>query len=138
MKLPLYMLALPRSDEEVRRCCDDHPMGMTDGQAHAWPVRLSRKLATAVPASVRVFRRQMATPLTTIEPGTRVISSRGRSLGVVRSMLVDVDSGGASYAVTTDGEDARVILLPRLALREDADVAVVDERVVNGLALRSA
>jgi sporulation protein YlmC with PRC-barrel domain len=138
VKPPLYLLAMPRSEEEFRRCCDDVRIGSRERHASGWPVRWSRRLATAVPTSVRVFRRQMATPLGAIEPGTPVISSRGRSLGVVRSVVLEIDSGGAAYAVGPDGEDARVMLLPRQALREDDDVAVVDERVVDRLARRSA
>ena len=138
MKPPLYMLAMPRSEEETRRCCEDVRMTRAVQRTPAWPVRWSRKLTTAVSTSIRVFRRQMTTPLAAIEPGTRVISSRGRPLGVVRSVMVAVDTGGAAYAVAPDGDDARVILLPRQSLREDDDVAVVDERLVAGLARRSA
>jgi hypothetical protein len=100
----------------------------------AWPVRWIRKLATAVPAA-RVFRRQMATPLSSaIEAGTPVLSSSGRHLGVVRSLVVEVPSGVASYAVAAVG-GARVILLPQRSLVERNDVAVIDERVARRLRL---
>jgi len=88
---------------------------------------------------IRVFRRQMAAPLTpTIDPGTPVVSTGGRSLGVVRSLVVEIDTGGASYAVAPEGGDAHVILFPRQTLRELNEVAVVDENVVRRLERLSA
>jgi hypothetical protein len=138
VKLPLFVIALPRYEAELRRCCDDVPKAREDAQP-VWPLRWTRKLAMAVPTTFRVFRRQMATPLAaTIEPGTRVISSKGRSLGVVRSLVVEMGTGGAAYAIEQGTGDARVMLLPRQTLHEDADVAVVDERVVRRLERLSA
>jgi hypothetical protein len=138
VRLPLYLLALPRYEEEIKRCCDDMRQVPTKRQP-AWPVRWTRKLGTAVPTMFRVFRRQMETPLVpTIDPGTPVVSSKGRSLGVVRSLVVEIDTGGASYAVAPEDGSARVILLPRQTLRETDEVAVVDERVVRRLELLSA
>jgi hypothetical protein len=67
------------------------------------------------------------------------LSSSGRSLGVVRSVVVDVGSGGTAYAVAQpDGPRAQVLLLPREAVRSAKEVAVIDERVVQRLERRSA
>lgn len=138
MKLPLYVIALPRYEDEMRRRNEDLRRARGDGPA--WPVRWTRKLGTAVPTSLRVFRREMATPLAaTIAPGTPVVSSRGHSLGVVRSLVVEIGTGGgAAYAVAPEDGDARVILLPRQTLHEDHEVAVVDERVARRLERLSA
>jgi hypothetical protein len=138
VKPPLYMLALPRYEEEVKRCCDDLRRVRAEARP-AWPIRWTRKLGTAMPTTVRVFRRQMATPATpTIDPGTPVVSSRGRSFGVVRSLVVEVGTGGTSYAVALENGDVRVILLPRSTLHETDEVAVVDEQVARRLERLSA
>jgi hypothetical protein len=137
LKLPLHLLAMPRYEDEIRdRRTPRRPAPRQ--AAPAWPLRWPRKLATALPTSVRVFRRQLAAPISAIDPGTPVVSSRGRALGVVRSMVVEVDSGLAAYAVSPDAHDARVILLPRQSLRGDAGVAVIDDRVAQRLVRRSA
>ena len=137
MKAPLHLLALPRYEDNVR----DGAARRLDRErttAPARQLRWPRKLATALPASVRVFRKQMAAPLASIDAGTRVVSSQGRSLGVVRSVVVEMDSGFSAYAVSPDAHDARVILLPRQAVQEGDDVAVVDERLIQRLTRRSA
>jgi hypothetical protein len=129
MKPPLYLLALPRADEDRRR--SEVARRVRDARVPtAGPVRWVRTFAAAVPTSLRVFVRQMTTPLgSTIDAGTPVFSSTGRRLGVVRSLVVEVGSGGASYAVTSEtAGSARVVLLPKHALRGMADVAVIDER----------
>ena len=139
MKLPLYLRALPYAEEEARRCCDDRrPARVAHGPA--WPLRWPRKLAAAVPASFRVFRRELARPVATkIDAGTPVLSSSGRSLGVVRSLVVDVRSGGTAYAVALpDAPRAQVLLLPREAVRGANEVAVIDERVVRTLERKTA
>ena len=140
MKLPLYLLALPRAEDEARRCCDDRRHVARAPRSPAWPVRWPRKLAAAVPASFRVFRRELAGPVTaTVDTGTPVLSSTGRSLGVVRSVVVDVGSGGTAYAVSpSDGPRAQVLLLPREAVRGANEIAVIDERVVRRLELQRA
>lgn len=104
MKPPLYMLALPRAHREFRCCDDDLRRVRAVDRGHVVsPVRWARKLGAAVPASFRVFRRELARPIEpTIHAGTPVVSSTGRRLGVVRSLLVEVDSGGASFAVASD------------------------------------
>ena len=139
MKLPLYLLALPAVEEEARRRRDRRPVARAP-RSPAWPVRWPRKLAAAVPASLRVFRRELARPVaTTIHAGTPVRSSSGRALGVVRSVVVDVGSGGSSYAVApAEGPRAQVLLLPREAVRSANEIAVIDERVVRKLELQSA
>jgi hypothetical protein len=68
-----------------------------------------------------------------------VLSSSGRSLGVVRSVVVDIRSGSAAYAVARpDGPSAEVLLLPREEVRGANEVAVIDERVVRRLERKSA
>jgi hypothetical protein len=137
VKLPLYVIALPRYEDEMRRRRED--LQRVHNAGPAWPVRWTRKIGTAVPTSLRVFRRQMATPIaSTIAPGTPVVNSRGRSLGVVRSLVVEIGTGGSSYAVAPEAGDARVILLPRQTLHEDHEVAVVDDGVARRLARLSA
>lgn len=139
MKLPLYLMALPRAEEEARRCCEDRIVPRaTSGPV--WPLRWPRKLAAAIPAGFRVFRRELARPVgARIDAGTPVLSSSGRSLGVIRSLMVDVGSGGTAYAVApADGPRAQVLLLPRDAVRGRNEVAVVDERVVRTLERQSA
>jgi adenine/guanine phosphoribosyltransferase-like PRPP-binding protein len=138
VKLPLYLLAL-RFEDEIRQRPRVHHRGSPVQERAAWPLRWPRKLATAVPTMVRVFRRQMATPATgTIDPGTPVVTSRGRSLGVVRSLVVEIGTGGTAYAVSLREGDAGVVLLPRQTLRETDEVAVVDDRIVRRLELMSA
>ena len=139
VRLPLYLLALPRVEEEARRCSADRTMPRAK-TGPAWPLRWPRKLAAAVPAGFRVFRRELAGPLgASIVTGTPVLSSSGRSLGVIRSVMVDVGSGGTTYAVApADGPRARVLLLPRDAVRGANEVAVIDERVVRRLERQSA
>lgn len=139
MKLPLYLMALPRAEEEARRCCEDRT-ATRPTRSLAWPLRWPRKLAAAIPAGFRVFRRELARPVgARIDAGTPVLSSSGRSLGVIRSLMVDVGSGGTAYAVApADGPRAQVLLLPRDAVRGRNEVAVVDERVVRTLERQSA
>lgn len=136
MKPPLYMLALPRAHREFRCCDDDLRRVRAVDRGHVVsPVRWARKLGAAVPASFRVFRRELARPIEpTIHAGTPVVSSTGRRLGVVRSLLVEVDSGGASYAVASDAAGAgRVVLFPSHVVRRRDDVAIVDDRVARRL-----
>jgi hypothetical protein len=134
MKAPLYLLALPRYENEI----SDRAAHRDERRAPAWPLRWPRKIAAAVPTSARVFRKQLSMAHGSIDAGTPVISSRGRRLGVVRSIVVEVDSGSTAYAVSADAHDARVILLPRHALRRGEDVAVIDERLMQRLTRRSA
>ena len=138
MKLPLYLLALPSVENEAKRCCDDRRPTVRSHRTPAWPRRWPRKLAAAVPASLRVFRRELAGPVAArIDTGTPVLSTSGRSIGVVRSVMVDVGSGGTAYAVApADGPRARVLLLPREAVRGANEIAVIDERVVRRLELQ--
>ena len=138
MKLPLYLLALPNAEQDAKRCCDDRRAIVRASRTPAWPVRWPRKLAAAVPASLRVLRRELARPVAPdVDAGTPVLSSSGRSLGVVRSVVVDMSSGSAAYAVApSDG--AQVLLLPREEVHGANEVAVIDERVVRRLERLSA
>jgi len=140
VRLPLFLIALPRVEEEARRCCEDRIVPRPPTRQPVWPLRWPRKLVAAVPAGFRVFRRELARPVgASIVTGTPVLSSSGRSLGVIRSLVVDVGSGGTAYAVAQpDGPLARVLLLPRDAVRGKNEVAVVDERVVRTLERQSA
>jgi hypothetical protein len=139
VRLPLFLIALPRVEEEARRCCDNRIVPRMAARL-AWPVRWSRKLGTALPASFRVFRRELAGPAAAkIDTGTPVLSSSGRAIGVIRSVVVDVGSGGTAYAVApADGPRAQVLLLPRDAVRGANEIAVIDERVVRTLERRLA
>jgi sporulation protein YlmC with PRC-barrel domain len=86
-----------------------------------------------------VFRRQISQPVSvTVEAGTPVISSSGREVGTVSSLVVELPSGRASYAVAPEAAGGRVLLLPRDALRRTEDSAVVEERVLHRLARKSA
>ena len=140
MKLPLYLLALPAVEEEARRRRETRGRVVRPSRSPAWPVRWPRKLAAAVPASLRLLRRELARPVAKkIDAETPVLSTSGRSLGVVRSVVVDVGSGSSAYAVApVDGPRARVLLLPREAVRRANEIAVIDERVVRRLERQSA
>ena len=100
------------------------------------PHRWARKIRIAVPAALAVFRRQLAQPA--VKPaseGTPVRSSNGRPLGTVRRVVVELDSGRSSYAVTPDQPDgyARVLLLPRDLVSHRDNVIVIEERVLQRL-----
>lgn len=140
MKLPLYLLALPNAEQDAKRCCDDRRAIVRASRTPAWPVRWARRLAAAVPASVCVLRRELARPIAhDVDAGTPVLSSSGRSLGVVRSVVVDLSSGSAAYAVAPSaGPSAQVLLLPREEVHGANEVAVIDERIVRRLERKSA
>ena len=141
-KPPLqFLLAARIPSWQDEPCCDDRPVAMMKARRPAWPRRWARKVRIAVPTAFAVFRRQLAQPA--VEPateGTPVMSSSGRSLGEVRSVVVELRSGRSSYAVSqndSDG-DARVLLLPRDAVAHRNDVVVIEEHVLRGLERRSA
>lgn len=140
MKLPLYLLTLRRAEDPAKRCCHDRRPVARVPRSPAWPVSWPWKLAAAIPASLRMFRLELAQPVAaTIDAGTPVLSSSGRSLGVVRSVVVDIGSGGTAYAVAPpDGPRAQVLLLPREAVRGANEIAVIDERVVRRLERQTA
>jgi sporulation protein YlmC with PRC-barrel domain len=117
------------------RCCDDVPPRATStSSSQASPGRWAHKLAVAVPASFRVFRRQLRQPaVPSVAAGTPVVTPSGRRVGTVHDVVVELRSGRTSYAVLTDephDEPARVLLLPREALRTRRSVAIVDDRLV--------
>jgi hypothetical protein len=118
------------------RCCTDEPPVVERPAAFR---RWTSKLRVAVPSSVRVFRRAVREPLEPrVATGTLVRTTGGRDVGRVREVVVALPSGRASYAVDDVGaDDARVLLIPRDALRTSGAHAVVEERVLEGLA-RSA
>ena len=123
--------ALMMRNEEIARCCTDRPRAIRRASALR---RWSWKLKVAVPSSVRVFRRTVREPLEPrLGPGTLVRTTQGRDVGRVREVLVALPSGRASYAVhDVRSDDARVLLIPRDALRTSGAHAVVEERVLAG------
>jgi hypothetical protein len=125
--------ALIQRNREIERCCTDVPPVVERPSALG---RWSSKLKLAVPSSVRVFRRTVREPLEPRVPaGTLVRTTEGRDLGRVREVVVALPSGRASYAVhDAAAHDARVLLIPRDAVRTAGGHAVVEERVVEGLA----
>jgi sporulation protein YlmC with PRC-barrel domain len=134
MRPLIYTLAMPPRPVATR-CCDDvPPRGMSPASRPAWPARWAHRLAVAVPASIRVLRRQLRQPATpAVASGTPVVTVSGRKVGTVRDVVVELRSGRTSYAVATEEpRDApgRVLLVPRDAVRNRTSVAVVDDRIV--------
>jgi hypothetical protein len=127
-------LAIP-TREDTRRCCTDEPPVVQRPAAFR---RWSSKLRVAVPSSLRVFRRTVREPLERVPAGTPVRTTAGRDVGRVRDVVVALPSGRASYTVHDERDaDARVLLIPRYALRTAGAHAVVEERVLEDVA-RSA
>ena len=96
---------------------------------------MGRKLRVAVPSSFAVFRKTVASPVDPrVSIGTRVVTNRGREVGHVQRVLVDLPNGSTTYAVRLGDAYpvAPVLLLPRESIRSahDPDVAIVDERAV--------
>jgi hypothetical protein len=106
--------ALMMRNEEIERCCTDVPR----------PV--------GRPSAFRVFRRAVREPIASRLPaGTLVRTTAGRDVGRVREVVVALPSGRASYAVDdAHTGDARVLLIPREAVRTAGPHAVVEERVL--------
>jgi hypothetical protein len=134
----LFSHAFPRY-QEVTRCCTDEPRF---SERPATLSRWSTKLRVALPSAIAVFRRTVREPARTEVPaGTTVRTPSGREVGRVREVVVTLPGGRTSYAVDrgSGSGDARVLLIPRQALQHEPDAshAVVDERVLAGLA-RSA
>jgi sporulation protein YlmC with PRC-barrel domain len=127
-------LAIP-TREDTRRCCTDEPPVVERPAALR---RWSSKLRVAVPSSLCVFRRTVREPLERVPAGTPVRTTAGRDVGRVRDVVVALPSGRASYTVHDERDaDARVLLIPRHALRTAGAHAVVEERVLEDVA-RSA
>ena len=121
-----------------QRCCSDEPIGHLATTGPSAPRRWSRKLRVAVPSSFAVFRRTVAEPLEPrVAVGTKVITSKGRELGEVREVLVNLPTGRTSYAVQRGDRTVSepVLLVPREVVRRagDPDVAIVDHRAVSPL-----
>jgi sporulation protein YlmC with PRC-barrel domain len=134
MRALIWAMAVPPRPV-VTRCCDDvPPRGASTSSSDAVPGRWVHKLAVAVPASLRVFRRELRQPaVPAVASGTPVVTPSGRKIGTVHDVVVEVRSGRTSYAVLTDephDEPGRVLLLPREALRTRRNVAVVDDGLV--------
>jgi hypothetical protein len=146
----LTVLMADHTEPQPPRCCTDEPVVTKDRRAAA-PVRWTRKLRLAVP----LFRSAVRLPSDHhVRPGTRVVTSHGQELGVVRDVLVGA-RGSATYAIrradpravegpstTPDGETEAAgheILIPLDAVRalRRPELAIVDERALAG-ARRSA
>ena len=125
--------ALMMRNEEIERCCTDVPRPVERPSALR---RWSSKLSIAVPSSVRVFRRVVREPIAPRLPaGTLVRTTAGRDVGRVREVVVALPSGRASVAVDeAHTGDARVLLIPRAAVRTAGGHAVVEERVLEDAA----
>jgi hypothetical protein len=118
-------------EEAPTRCCSDAPRELEGvvSKSGRW-----RKLAAAVPASVRAFRgalREPSAPAPAI--GSRVETASGVRLGRVEERMIGVDSGRTTYAVAApEGQagDEVIYLVPRGALRpgRNDNVVVIDER----------
>ena len=132
----LLYAALSTRSEEIARCCSDEPRSAERPSALR---RWSSKLRVAVPSSIRVFGGSVRQPVQERVPaGTLVRTPAGRDVGRVREVVVALPSGRASYAVDDLGtQDARVHLIPHEHLRTAGAHAVVEERVLEGVA-RSA
>ena len=134
MRALIWAMAVPPRPV-VTRCCDDVPArGTSRSSSRLSRGRWAHKLAVAVPASLRVFRRQLRQPaVPAVASGTPVVTPSGRRIGTVHDVVVELRSGRTSYAVLTDGphdDPGRVLLLPRDALRTARSVAVVHDRLV--------
>ena len=127
-------LTIPRN-EDTRCCTDEPPVAVRPAAFRRW----TSKLRVAVPSSLRVFGGTVRQPLATQVPtGTLVRTPTGRDVGRVREVVVALPSGRASYAVDdVHTDDARVLLIPRDAVRTAGAHAVVEERALEGAA-RSA
>jgi hypothetical protein len=136
----LYAALMTPRDLDVR-CCTDEPRFEARPQARPAALRRwSSKLRVAVPTSFRVFGGAVRQPIHHQVPaGTQVRTPAGRTVGRVREVVVALPSGRASYAVDrAEPGDARVLLIPREDLRTSGSHAVVDERVLAGLARTAA
>jgi hypothetical protein len=130
----LYAAVAIPTYEDTRCCTDEPPIVQRPAALRRW----SSKIRVAVPSSQRVFRRTVREPLEHVPAGTRVRTTAGRDVGRVRGIVVALPSGRASYTVHDDRDaDARVLLIPRHALRTAGAHAVVEEQVLEDLA-RSA
>jgi hypothetical protein len=119
-------------EDPPKRCCTDEPE--FSARVVSPPGRL-RKLASAVPASVRAFRGALREPASAPAPaiGSRVETISGTTFGHVEERMIGVESGRTTYAVAAAEDRAGndvVYLVPRGALRpgRDANVVVIDER----------
>ena len=123
----LYLAGRIERTQGVTRCCDDHPPGaaLEDGSPR---LRRTRKIVRGLPASLRVFRRSLRSPLLTPSlDGRRVVTPEGDLVGHISDQVVALGSGRAALVVVPDRQEApasTVLLLPPEALRR-----TVDERV---------
>src|SRR4051794_20714169 len=78
------------------------------------PRRVVQKLASGIPAAFAVLRGTLRLPAhARSQPGTRVISSNGGSVGAVRAVVVALDTRRPLYAIDIEeGSRTRLVLVP--------------------------
>jgi hypothetical protein len=132
---PTYLLYLvAKAEEPVTRCCDDRvPQGYRSSRAIDRPAaarRWASKVRTAVPMSLRVFRRSLRLPVgAAADVGMPVLRRDGSRVGRLEDVVIGLESGRARYAVATQTKGAEVILLPDRAVRTESGrrALIVDE-----------
>jgi len=125
----LLYLAIRTRTEGPARCCTDEPAPRATSSPRTFAQR-SRKLARALPVSVRAFRRSLRVPLPAnrVAEGSEVVTAGGRRVGHVRGGVVLLDTGDTAVAVVPAHPGATVgsvFLLPSGALRARDDGVVV-------------
>ena len=104
------------------------PRRSSKGARPSAPVRWTLKLRKAVPASIRVFRRQVGEPLhqASIDVGTRIVSETGSHVGRVEEILVGVRNGHETVAVdATNLPEEWLLLVPSASLRAGTDDTMI-------------
>jgi hypothetical protein len=106
---------------------------LTRGQTHP-PGQLRRvmqKLASGIPAAFAVLRGTLRLPAQArSQPGTRVISANGGSVGAVRAVVVALDTRRPLYAIDIEeGSRTRLVLVPSEHIARDRrrDVLVLTD-----------
>jgi hypothetical protein len=136
---PTYLLYLAaKMEQPVTRCCDDrvpqgYPLSRAIGRPAA-PRRWASKVRTAVPISLRVFRRSLRLPVgAATDVGVPVLRRDGSRVGRLEDVMIGLESGRARYAVATQRNGAEVILLPDRAVRAGSErrALIVDERALH-------
>jgi hypothetical protein len=136
---PTYLLYLAaKAEEPATRCCDDRvPQGYRSSGAIDRPVaprRWASKVRTAVPMSLRVFRRSLRLPVgAAADVGMPVLRRDGSRVGRLEDVMIGLESGRARYAVAMQTKGAEVILLPDRAVRAESGrrALIVDERALD-------
>jgi hypothetical protein len=123
---PLYLAARIERTQEAARCCDDRPPAATAERSPR--LRRTRKVARGLPASFRVFRRSLRSPLPTPAlDGQKVVTQEGALVGHISDQVVALGSGRAALVIVPDRTEApasTVLLLPPEVLRRSVDAGV--------------